>query len=62
MWGSGFICSRVIVPLKYIEYGLGYIVIRSPIYLIFYLLKGHYNPKSRTLISPSLDPIAKVDL
>ena len=40
---------RVIAPLKYREYGFGYDKI--PIYPIFYLLEGGYNPKPKTLYS-----------
>ena len=32
--------QTVIVPLKYIEYGFGYIIVRPP---IFYLFKGDYE-------------------
>ena len=31
---------KVIVPVKWIGYGFGYVIIRYP---IFYLLKGDYN-------------------
>ena len=40
--------SLLIVPLKQLEYGFGYITIRSPYtYFIFYLLKGDYNLEGR---------------
>ena len=36
---SGWLCIWGLVPLNYIEYGFGYIII-IPIYPIVYLLKG----------------------
>ena len=35
--------SELIVPPKHIEYGLGYIIIRSPYTPWFFLLKGDYR-------------------
>ena len=40
-----------IVPLKYIEYGSGYIIIRSPYTPHSIYLRGTISPKPRTLIS-----------
>ena len=37
--------KALIVPLKEIEYGFGYFYSEIPIYPLFYLLKGDYNPR-----------------
>ena len=50
---AGYNDTRLIVALKYIQYGFGYIN-QIPTYPIFYLLKGDYKIAPRYFKSPLL--------